>query len=188
MKSLKARTIALAAALAVLLLAGVGATTAYLHRSSRLTNTFQLATVNVDIAEDFDGTTKENVAIENTANTPVYIRATVLFAWTDGSGRVLADIPQENTDYTLAVGVRNNWVLGSDGYYYYTKPVAPGKETTNLLDTLTKTATGTSEKVLSVTIAAQAVQASPSEAVHDLWGATVDEHTGVLTPREEVAP
>ncbi len=187
MKSLKARTLALAAALAVLLLAGVGATTAYIHRSVRLTNVFELAAVNVDVSETFDGTTtKEDVAIENTADTPVYIRATLLIAWTDGNERVLADIPQANIDYTLTAA-RTGWVRGTDGYYYYTKPVSPHQKTSNLLDTLTKLYTGT-DKILSVTIAAQAVQATPREAVCQVWGATVDENTGVLTPGGEVSP
>ncbi len=187
MKSLKTRTLALAATLAVLLLACVGGTTAYIHRSVRLTNTFQLATVSIRVDETFDNTTKKDVAITNTANTPVYIRAALFITWTDGDGRILQEVPQAGRDYTLTAA-RMGWVEGADGYYYYTKPVPAGEKTTNLLDSLTKTATGASTKVLSVTIAAQAVQSTPAQAVSDVWGATVNETTGVLTPREEVTP
>ncbi len=187
MKSLKTRTLALAATLAVLLLVCVGGTTAYIHQSSRLTNVFQLATVRIQVDETFtDYTTKENVAIENTANTPVYIRAALFITWTDGDGRILQEAPQKDRDYTLAV-TQTDWVEGVDGYYYYTKPVPAGQKTSNLLDSLTKTGTGAANKVLTVTIAAQAVQSGPAQAVMDVWGATVDD-AGVLTPRGGVAP
>ncbi len=187
MKSLKTRTLALAATLAVLLLACVGGTTAYIHQSSRLTNVFQLATVRIQVDETFNNTTKKDVAITNTANTPVYIRAALFITWTDGDGRILQEVPQAGTDYTLTAA-RTDWVVGDDGYYYYTKPVPAGKKTTNLLDSLTKTHSDDPNKVLSVTIAAQAVQSDPAQAVSDVWGATVNETKGVLTPRGEVSP
>ncbi len=72
-----------------------------------------------------------------------------------------------------------NWVKASDGFYYWTSPVAPGAETGVLINRVTELK-ATEGRNLVVDISAQAVQAMPDEAVHDAWGCSVE--NDVLVP------
>ncbi|MBQ6185340.1 MAG: hypothetical protein IJK48_05680 [Bacteroidales bacterium] len=98
-------------------------------------------------AVSYNGSTKQNVAITNTGNTDVFIRAAIVGQWLDESGNPVFGF----TDYTKGTILvaswyqdqfgenaehkqgqftglpGTNWVEGNDGYYYYTEPVAPGK-------------------------------------------------------------
>ncbi len=173
------------AAVGVVALALAGAaelTSAYLMARGSVDNAFTLGTVAPSVTETFDPTTgvKENVSVQNNGNAPVYIRALVLVSWQDASGAPLSAQPAAGTDYELT-GAEAGWTLGSDGYYYYTSPVRPGASTSMLIQSLTDRKTNAGGH-LCVDVIAQAVQASPAEAVGDVFpGATVDAD-GVLTP------
>ncbi len=189
------RCAAVVAALCALVFTGAtDLSTAYLHDQDSMDNTFVLGSVNPEVTEEFDGTKKENVTIQNGSggNTPVYIRALILVTWQDKQSKAaLPAPPNAGTDYDMT-GPERGWELGSDGYYYYTKPVQPGESTTELIQTLTETGTGSdATRQLSVDIIAQSVQASPAEAVAEVFrGATV-QPDGTLTPPaagKEVSP
>lgn len=188
----------LVAAVAVIIAGTAGATLAYLSHQSGLTNRFQIAEVSTEIEEEFDGTTKSNVKIENIGDVPAYIRAAVIIGWEDAEGNPLIDeeAPKENTDYTIEMNLNSSsaegkWVLANDGYYYYTMPVAGGGETENLINQckdINLQAHKQAGKYLVVDIAAQSIQAEPAAAVLDAWGngssgpvTDVDETTGGLT-------
>ncbi len=170
----------------VLALAGtVELSAAYLMARGSVDNAFILGTVAPSVTETFDPTAgvKENVSVQNNGNAPVYIRALVLVTWQDASGATLSAQPAEGTDYDL-VGAQAGWTLGSDGYYYCTSPVQPGASTPTLVKKLTDKKTH-SDRYLCVDVIAQAVQASPAEAVGDVFpGASVGAG-GVLTPPAE---
>ncbi len=172
-----------AVGIGALALAGtVELSAAYLMARGSVDNAFVLGTVAPSVTETFDPTTgvKENVSVKNNGNAPVYIRALVLVTWQDTSGATLSAQPTVGTDYELT-GAEAGWTLGSDGYYYCTQSVQPGASTPMLVQKLTDKKTN-ADGHLCVDVIAQAVQASPAEAVGDVFhGASVGAG-GVLIP------
>lgn len=124
------------------------------------TYTIKVDDVNVSITDQFTTSTKNNVVITNTGATEAYIRAAIIGQWVDPSGNPVfgytdfktgdesgqpATIPSWYQDYTSGgtyygtfEGLPgDDWKKGSDGYYYYTKPVASGATTTSLFTSYT---------------------------------------------------
>ena len=158
---------------AVLMLIGVaaGSTVAYLaDKTSPVENTFEYATVSCMVTEDFDNTTKSNVKVKNTGTTDAYIRATYVINWLDEHNNIVASVP-EGYSYSLGKPT-DDWQKIGD-YYYYLKPVAPGKWTEGSLLTCTVEYPPNPEYTLSVEILATAIQSTPASAVKDAWGVTV---------------
>ena len=109
-----------------------------------VTNTFQAAKVATEIEEEFEGgiragsTVKKNPSVKNTGISDVFVRARITVSpeqtevmllngtWNDGiaTERTLYD-PDSN-----GIG----WYQGTDGWFYYNSPVAPGQNTENLFD------------------------------------------------------
>ncbi len=168
------RCTAAAAALCTLTFAGAaGLSTAYLHDQDSVNNAFILGSVNPSVTETFSGTVKENVRIQNgssDSDVPVYIRALVLISWKDADGHSIpAGEPREGSaDGYAYTGPESGWVPGGDGYYYYTKPVPPGEATDVLIRNLEDIHTDSTRK-LCVDVIAQAVQASPAQAVEEVF-------------------
>ncbi len=173
------------AALGVVALALAGTaelSAAYLMVRDSVDNAFTIGTVAPSVVETFDPAagTKENVAVKNNGNAPVYVRALVLVTWQDAAGATLSAQPAAGTDYELT-GAEAGWTLGGDGYYYCTQPIQPGASTPVLVKKLTDKKTDAG-RYLCVDVIAQAVQVSPAEAVGDVFpGATVGAD-GVLIP------
>lgn len=163
--------------LIALLVVFVGTTIAYLFmRTDSITNTFTPTSTSITIVEKNEGGVKNNVTVKNTGEIKAYIRATVVVTWKDESGNVYGTKPEENTDYTWTIPNNNNWVKGSDGFYYYKEPVDPNASTDVLL-TACKLKEGVEPPDgynLSVEILAQAIQAEPTSAVFDAWEVKVD--------------
>ena len=175
----------------VILLAGTAGTLAWLSVTGVLVNQFGIGSVTPSVQETLNGNVKSNVKAENTGTAPAYIRAAVDIYWQDGNGARLWDEPKEEpkgeADYEIAWSVADasgansayNWVKASDGFYYWTSPVAPGAETGVLINRVTELK-ATEGRNLVVDISTQAVQATPDEAVHDAWGCSVE--NDVLVP------
>lgn len=163
-------------AILVLLCCAVAGTVAYLVTSTGpVTNTFTPASVTTAVEEKFDGTTKSDVRIKNTGNIAAYIRAAVIVNWADENGNVYGGAtPVAGEDYTLTLktGENENWFQGSDGYYYYTNPVAPEAFTTAMFEPITQQqdCADTNYK-LQVTILADGIQSVPADAVQQAWPA-----------------
>ncbi|MGN0757848.1 MAG: hypothetical protein ACI4MU_01500 [Candidatus Ventricola sp.] len=159
------KTIVLLIAVVALLAVAVGGTVAYLITSTApVTNTFTPASISTEVTDEVDGNVKKNVKITNKSNIPVYMRVAVVANWYKGEGsdkKIVA--PWNNT-----IAVRRDWILGSDGYYYYTKVVAAGGEVT-LFDSYTATG-GPEGAHLEMDIIAQVIQAEPTTAVQEAWG------------------
>lgn len=181
----------LACALAV---AGIGGVVAWLTASDHIINEFDLGAVNPDVNEDgpeedqpFEegDKVKQNVDVTNNGNVPIYVRAQVSIYWQDENGNQLWEEPVVDTDYTIVWGDISDagWKQGSDGFYYWTQPLAAGDTTGLLIDELTWTSADSSDgRALVCDIAVQGIQAEPADAVTEAWGATVDPETGTLTP------
>jgi len=175
----------------VILLAGTAGTLAWLSVTGVLVNQFGIGSVTPSVQETLNGKVKSDVKAKNTGTAPANIRAAVDIYWQDQDGARLWDEPKEEpkgeADYEIAWSVADasgansayNWVKASDGFYYWTSPVAPGAETGVLINRVTELK-ATEGRNLVVDISTQAVQATPDEAVHDAWGCSVE--NDVLVP------
>ena len=176
MKKLNKKTILLIA-LAAIMMVGVGGTLAYLiDNSGPVTNTFTPATVETEITEDFNTTSKTEVIIKNTGKTDAYIRVAVVGNWMAADGTII-----EPWDGSFTIGT--DWLKIGD-YYYYTKPVAAlTGETTNLLGSssieLTKKDDGS---YLEIVVIQQSIQAVPVSVVQDEWSVTVNTNSEDTIP------
>ena len=163
------RPVLLALSLILVLGLSVGGTLAFLIADTDpVINTFTPGKVTTEIEEDFENKlVKENVCIENTGDVDVYIRATIVANWVDVSGNIIAPA-KEGEDYT---GFTSDlgWDKHSDGYYYWTEPVAPGTSTGELIDSCQPYADAKPEGAdhLQMTILSQAIQAEPKQARDD---------------------
>lgn len=176
MKRNNKKIILLAVSLLLVMFAAIGGTVAYLIDSTgEVKNTFVPASVPPEVVEKIDGNVKENVAIKNTGNVDAYIRVKVVVTWKNEAGDVYKDAPVKETDYNWADG-DSKWKLHTDGFYYYTVPVAAGASTgilfTNCKPFEDKAPEGYS---LSVDIHAQSVQAEPADVVGKTWGVVISE-------------
>ena len=179
----------IASLVGVILLAGTAGTLAWLSVTGVLVNQFGIGSVTPSVQEELSGNVKSNVKAKNTGTAPAYIRAAVDIYWQDGSGARLWDEPQADTDYEIAwsdqlpdasgTKLASSWVKASDGFYYWTSPVAPSAETGVLIERVTELKV-TQGRNLVVDVSTQAVQSVPDDAVHEAWNCTVQD--GVLIP------
>ena len=157
---------------------------AYLSKSSgAVVNEFGIVELECEVKQtSANGSVSEiYVQIPETGTTgyaDAYVRATVVCNWQDADGNVVAkfDIP------ALPAELGDDWVLGSDGYYYYTKALT-GKDdrTTDLFTTAITCAGSTEDCKMVVTVIAEAIQADGSAPIDDYWQAVAGISNGVLT-------
>ena len=160
------KVLILALAVATLSAVTIGGTLAYIATNSgSAVNTFEMAKVDCEIQENFNGYTKSNVKVANTSEVPVYIRVKLLPYWYDKTeNKIVA-----KDAWTPAVTTNNDWVLAEDGFYYYTKKVAVGGTTANLIDTINMMPDSVSLSRPVLEIIASCIQAEPDGAVEDAW-------------------
>lgn len=179
---LKRRTVvALASCLAVAALA-VGGTLAYLTDEDRAANTFSAGRVTTTVDEKLDGGVKSEVRIQNTGTVDAWIRAEVVITWQDAGGNIYGKVPIAESDYAIEYAFQDlevfgdassagEWVKGTDGFYYWTKPVAPGGYTGELIKTCSYLASKVPEGYsLSVEVLGSGIQDTPSDAFDDWSG------------------
>jgi hypothetical protein len=192
MLNIRKKWIVIAVCLAVLLSVGTGFALSYITRKTPpIANTLEPGRVECVVNESFDGNVKNNVTVKNTGNTSAYIRASVVANWQSKTDayEIFARAPQEGVDYSITLG-DPLWVMGGDGYWYYTYPVPCAKDTQVVEDVLTEilisrvelleNAMAPAGYTLSVEIVASAIQAEPITAATENWGLTVDQN-GVIT-------
>ena len=172
----------------VILLAGTAGTLAWLSVTGVLVNQFGIGSVTPSVQETLNGNVKSDVKAQNTGTAPAYIRAAVDIYWQDAtSGARLWDEPKAGTDYEIAWSVADasgansadNWVKASDGFYYWTSPVAPNTETDVRIASVTELK-AIEGRNLVVDVSTQAVQSVPDDAVREAWNCTVQD--SVLVP------
>ena len=189
--SKRKRIIALLAG--VILLVGTAGTLAWLSVTGVLVNQFGIGSVTPSVQETLNGNVKSDVKAKNTGTAPAYIRAAVDIYWQDAtSGARLWEEPQADT-YNIVwsdslgdasdANSASSWVKASDGFYYWTSPVAPNTETDMLIASVTELK-ATEGRNLVVDVSTQAVQSAPDEAVHEAWGCTVQKG-GLMPPYEK---
>lgn len=105
------------------------------------TYTISINDVKVDVDDKMENQNKAKTSITttNTGNVTAYLRAAMVANWvyTDAS-KGKSDIVEPCDIFTTGkfrkektggFGFQDNWVMGEDGYLYYTKPVLPGYST-----------------------------------------------------------
>lgn len=183
------KSVALLVSVFLLLTVTVGGTIAFLVDSDGpLTNLFAPSRVTTGVVETLSGTTKKDVKIQNTGDTDAWIRAAVVVTWQDENGNVYGQAPVAGTDYTITYDLSNGWKQGDDGFYYWTKPVAPNNLTGVLIassSALQKKTVSTGDETvtyyLSVEIIASGIQSKPARVFNEEWkssGLTVVDNDG----------
>lgn len=163
----------------------IGSTVAYLISESEKVNHFSMGSVSVEIEENFPSegnewdsgsTIVKQVAIKNTGESPVLVRTQLIPYWLDENDQFVAgDTSQIVFEYgelvTKDTVKPNAWVLGSDGFYYYTSVLPVGEGTTRLLEGVTLGGNLSSfyeGKKLMVDVEVEAIQAT-KEAYEAVW-------------------
>ena len=165
-----AKSSALIIALALILVLAVGGTVAYIFtQTGPVINTFTPADAKITVDEQTSSNQKTEIIVKNNSTgVPVYIRVALVANMIDKDENVTgaASVP------TFTPG--DNWIVGNDGYYYYTEPVPVGGSTGNLLQSPM-----TLDENMQVVVLADAIQAMPKQAVIDAWGVTVDSNGSI---------
>ena len=112
----------------------------------------------VSISESCSETVKSDVRFQNNSDKYELIRATVVANWCDNSGNIVAAWDRTR-DGDIILG--GDWFLNSDGFYYYSYPLAAGLFTGNLFDSFTKPTTApVADAHFEMTILVQATSTS----------------------------
>ena len=166
------KSLTLIISLVALCAVAVGGTLAWLFDSSeKLENNFYVPDAKIEIKEDFDGNEKRNVGVKNTGETEVYVRVMLVETWRNASNQVVAKPDDAVVNYERDSS--NGWAEGPGGYYYYTRPLAVGATTPNLIDKATCTVPK-GDALLHLEVVAQGIQSTPKDAVVEAWGVTVN--------------
>ena len=179
----KKKIVSLCLAAVLVVMAIAGATVAY---TDAKTNTFTVGNVDITLTEpNWEGSGKEDApevypgeplakdpTVTNSGKNPCFVRISV--ANLDQFG-TKGDITYR-TDY-VAGKLGENWVLHTDGYFYYTKVLTINETTDALFDQIVMpTGLTGNEDTQPITVTAQAVQAQGAKpsftAVQDM---TVEE-------------
>lgn len=165
------RTVMVALALVLVLGLAIGGTVAYLvTNTSAITNTFTPASVPNTPVEEFDGTTKTSIQVENEGNIAAYVRVKLVTYRVDDNGSQIGGAATIPT-FTPA----NGW-FEKGGYYYYTTAVEPGSTSLNLLPTggikLQQYTDADGGKQV-IEVLTESIQSVPASAVENAWGVAV---------------
>lgn len=171
------RKTALILSLCLIFALAVGTTFALLKASTApVENTFTAAKSGTDIVEELDGNQKKSIVVKNTGTAVSYVRVKLVMNWVSEDGKTISAEP---VDITPVINTAD-WLLGTDGIYYYKMPVAAKGETSNLLQKPIEQKDAPTGCHLEVTVLAESIQAAPSTAVQQSWGVGVDSN-GYLT-------
>lgn len=174
----------------------VGTTVALLKANTApVTNTFKAATSETHVDVKDSGNEKTGIFVTNKGTATSYVRVKLVMNW-------VSDDENNQTISSEPVGIKpeintDDWFLGTDGIYYYRKPVAPkdaamGKVTSNLLQEgspITEPTEGKPDGChLEVTVLAESIQAAPSTAVEGAWKVVKVGQDSCLTLKDTTTP
>ncbi len=172
----KRKIMLVALSLSLIAILAVGGTLAYFTDEDEATNTFTVGNVSIDLTEPlWDAAGSEDApevypgeplakdpTVTNDGANPCFVRIQV----TGLDCLAPAGMITYRTDYvTGALGT--DWVLHTDGYYYYTKVLAAGETTDALFDQIvipTDLENGDGKTEFDIDVVAQAVQAQGARA------------------------
>ena len=177
-KRRSAAVIAVAAAVAL-----VSVAVAFMLRRAEVQSDFTPAVVTCAVHEKVNGvevtgsaasgSVKSDITAENTGSTTVFLRLRLSACWVDAKGKTTGTPSVPLPKITL----RQNWLDGGDGLYYYALPVKPGESTAVLCEPMrmeTSVSPTGATVYQQITVLAEAVQALPEKAAQEAWGVTVE--------------
>lgn len=129
-------------------------------------NTFSKGSVGAKIVESVENNAKKAICVENTGDSPVYVRVKLVSYWLNADNSIAA-----KASPSISFELNSSWVA-SGGYYYYKSPVAGGSVTDNLISYGSQIQMQQDENGCkqAIEVLADAVQATPDDAVEELWG------------------
>lgn len=165
------KSAALLVSILLILVVTVSGTIAFLMDSDgTLSNQFNPSQVTTAVNETLSNGTKKDVYITNTGNTEAWIRAAVVITWQDAEGNVYGQAPVPNTDYEIVWGT--GWLTGTDGFYYWTSPVAANGKTGDLIESCTYVANAPEGYYLTVEIIGSGIQSVPAHVFNTEWASS----------------
>ena len=177
----KRRSAAVIAVAAAVALASVAV--AFMLRRAEAQSDFTPAVVTCAVHEKVNGvevtgsaasgSVKSDITAENTGNTTVFLRLRLSACWVDAKGNTTGTPSVPLPQITL----RQNWLDGGNGLYYYALPVEPEQSTTVLCEPMrmgTSVSPTGAAVYQQITVLAEAVQALPGKAAQETWGVTVE--------------
>ena len=165
----KKKIVSLCLAAVLVVMAIAGATVAYFTDTKTAENTFTVGNVDITLTEpNWEGSGKEDApevypgeplakdpTVTNVGSNPCFVRISVANLKQFGDK---GDITYR-TDY-VAGKLGENWVLHTDGYFYYNKVLVVNEATPALFDQIVMpTGLTGNETTLPIIVTAQAVQA-----------------------------
>lgn len=150
-----------------------GASMAWFSHDSSLSNEFRMGTVEVEVVEqgfiDINGaeatTYDKNVQVRSLGSKRTYVRVRLVPHWSNPS------LPVSNVELNLAN--ESDWILHTDGYYYFKYYLNQDDITSLLLESVTFTELGPDYEgeVFTLKVVAEGVQIS-NDAWKKVWGLT----------------
>ncbi len=141
------------------------------------TNTYTIgitgSDVNVSVSDKVTGgLQKSDLVIANTGTAKAYIRAAIVAGWYNADGEMVQAWSPSTGTFAGLPGT--DWTKGSDGFYYYSKPVDGGSATASKLFTsYTRPDAPAVGMHLEMAIIAQAVIYDPDKKrATEAWGST----------------
>lgn len=179
------RKAALILSLCLIFALAVGTTFALLKANTApVTNTFKAATSGTHVDVEDKGGEKTGIFVKNEGTATSYVRVKLVMNWVsdDETNRTISSEPVGITPVINEA----DWFLGTDGIYYYTKPVGPdgsdNDTTTNLLKNPITQPDAPEGYHLEVTVLAESIQAAPSKAVTESWHVGVNNNGYLMQP------
>lgn len=174
LKNAKKRTVVIIISSVLLLCTATTATIAYIvTKTDTQGNTFVPPVARIHI-EGYDD-------ITNVGNIPIYVRAFAVANWLseDDEHTISSEVPKIDVDFDLYQH-SEGWFLASDGFYYYTKPLAPGETVVLFTNAIQLTKKPGYE--LRLQLLASSIQADPIDAVNQAWPSVQVNANGELEP------
>lgn len=154
----------------VLLAAAAVGTLAFIQvNTGTVSNTFVPPNVNISINETTTQDLKSDIYFTNTGDTEVYIRATLVIYWQDTINGALVTVAKPGGASVTVGAPADGWFKVGD-IFYYSQPVAPGEQTAvmNGPNHVTGIPYGSTARCI-IDVRAEAIQASPANAVEAAW-------------------
>ena len=166
--------------LALIAAFAIGGTVAYLSaKTGTVKNDFTPVTITPEIDEKVENNVKTYAKVNNKSNTDVYIRADVIITWKNTTTQEV--LPVKDTDYSIKWN-ETDW-FNEGGILYHKAKVSENGSTANIFTDCKPIVNPPKDGyTLNVEILAQAVQATPAQAVQELWSDVKVDSTGALVP------